>query len=99
MAIADGEAEERTKALNMMRMLASRQNAKWVEGQEWDVPYTFDATKFPTLLGTTRSSFALCTCGVCTSAKRWPLHGMQRRPLSPTANIPCVWSTAHWLVL
>ena len=37
--------------MNMMRMLASRQNSRWAETVEWDVPYTFDATKFPTLLG------------------------------------------------
>lgn len=37
--------------MNMMRMLASRQNSRWAEAVEWDVPYTFDATKFPTLLG------------------------------------------------
>lgn len=36
----------------MMRMLANRQNSRWLEAKEWDVPYTFDATKFPTLLGT-----------------------------------------------
>lgn len=47
---AEGDAE-RAKAMNMMRMLASRQNSKWVEEKDWDVPYTFDATKFPTLLG------------------------------------------------
>jgi len=35
----------------MMRMLANRQNSRWLEAKEWDVPYTFDATKFPTLLG------------------------------------------------
>ena len=34
-----------------MRMLANRQNSRWLEAKEWDVPYTFDATKFPTLLG------------------------------------------------
>lgn len=49
---AEGDAEERAKALNMMRMLANRQNSRWLEAKEWDVPYTFDATKFPTLLGT-----------------------------------------------
>ncbi|KAL0038273.1 hypothetical protein WJX77_000069 [Trebouxia sp. C0004] len=47
----EGDAEERAKALNMMRMLANRQNSRWLEAKEWDVPYTFDATKFPTLLG------------------------------------------------
>lgn len=36
----------------MMRMLANRQNSRWLEAKEWDMPYTFDATKFPTLLGT-----------------------------------------------
>lgn len=50
--IAEADAEERAKALNMMRMLANRQNSRWLEAKEWDVPYTFDATKFPTLLGT-----------------------------------------------
>ena len=35
----------------MMRMLANRQNSRWLEAKEWDTPYTFDATKFPTLLG------------------------------------------------
>lgn len=51
MCVAEGDAEERAKALNMMRMLANRQNSRWLEAKEWDVPYTFDATKFPTLLG------------------------------------------------
>ena len=69
--VADGEAEERTKALNMMRMLASRQNAKWVEGQEWDVPYTFDATKFFTLLGTAHRTVQMtCICHARTGAER-----------------------------
>ncbi|KAL3141324.1 hypothetical protein ABBQ32_004910 [Trebouxia sp. C0010 RCD-2024] len=47
----EADAEERAKALNMMRMLANRQNSRWLEAKEWDMPYTFDATKFPTLLG------------------------------------------------
>lgn len=50
--VAEADAEERAKALNMMRMLANRQNTRWLEAKEWDMPYTFDATKFPTLLGT-----------------------------------------------
>lgn len=52
MVAAEADAEERAKALNMMRMLANRQNSRWLEAKEWDMPYTFDATKFPTLLGT-----------------------------------------------
>lgn len=90
MCVADGEAGERTKALNMMRMLASRQNAKWVEGQEWDVPYTFDATKFPTLLGTAHSSFAVCKCDVCRGSRMQPTQGMRRWLLSRTASILCI---------
>ena len=50
--VAEADAEERAKALNMMRMLANRQNSLWLEAKEWDMPYTFDATKFPSLLGT-----------------------------------------------
>ena len=45
--------------MSMMRMLASRQNSRWAEAVEWDVPYTFDATKFPTLLGQNPSLIAL----------------------------------------
>ena len=49
----------------MMRMLANRQNSRWLEAKEWDVPYTFDATKFPTLLGDTPAS-PYC-CPACNS--------------------------------
>lgn len=57
---AEADAEERAKALNMMRMLANRQNSRWLEAKEWDMPYTFDATKFPTLLGMPPHKSALC---------------------------------------
>ena len=62
MGDAEGDAEERAKALNMMRMLANRQNSRWLEAKEWDVPYTFDATKFPTLLGTLATLYNKLLC-------------------------------------
>lgn len=58
--------------MNMMRMLASRQNAKWVEAQEWDVPYTFDATKFPTLLGMYATAPLQCNVPHADAKTKWP---------------------------
>ncbi len=46
----------------MMRMLANRQNSRWLEAKEWDVPYTFDATKFPTLLGMLAPPYSKLLC-------------------------------------
>ena len=67
---AEADAEERAKALNMMRMLANRQNSRWVEAKDWDAPYTFDATKFPTLLGqhTCHSISSVLSCIGATPA-------------------------------
>lgn len=64
---AEADAEERAKALNMMRMLANRQNSRWLEAKEWDAPYTFDATNFPTLLGDT--PYTLLTRMCCLEHK------------------------------
>ncbi len=74
---AEGDAEERAKALNMMRMLANRQNSRWLEAKEWDVPYTFDATKFPTLLGMLAALYSkmLCCCPTITDSMIVMIHG------------------------
>ncbi len=60
----------------MMRMLANRQNSRWLEAKEWDVPYTFDATKFPTLLGTLAAldSKLLCCCLTITDTVVMMIH-------------------------
>lgn len=90
--IAEADAEERAKALNMMRMLANRQNSRWLEAKEWDMPYTFDATKFPTLLGmlcmahhAALTCCLLCSCCWASGADRaiGPCLGLQT-PLGKT---------------
>lgn len=61
----------------MMRMLANRQNSRWLEAKEWDVPYTFDATKFPTLLGMLAPllSKLLCCCLTITDSVVMMIRG------------------------
>lgn len=97
--VAEADAEERAKALNMMRMLANRQNSRWLEAKEWDMPYTFDATKFPTLLGTTTLGLPCCIncclpCSCClpSGADRatGPCSGLHRSLSGTCAVLHCV---------
>lgn len=81
--------------MNMMRMLASRQNSKWVEEKDWDVPYTFDATKFPTLLGIvlntpTKLTHAQSACSTAVLAECERMGSPTAVPLlhSPVESVP-----------
>lgn len=75
---AEGDAEERAKALNMMRMLANRQNSRWLEAKEWDMPFTFDATKFPALLGTSSHALLAPTSSTPLYGGDWDAIGLSK---------------------